>query len=678
MSYLKSNIIALFSCVLLVAATAAGQGVQLITINSNGTASGTPPPDATIGHYGGSISADGRFVSFSSSDNDLVTNDTNGFLGDGFVRDTQSGTTMLVSVNRFGTGSGNGRSGTSGISADGRYVLIASTATDLVATPTLGGDISNVFVRDLQTNTTTLVTVNVDGTGGANGGSNVRAFSANGRVVVFESGASNLVASGRGGMFARDLETGKTHLLGVSTNGQAATSADGRIIVFESFANNLVPNDANNATDIFAYDLATEILTLVSVNRAGTSSANTYNAQPSISSNGRYVSFESIAGDLTNDSVYGRNEVYVRDLLTNTTRLVSRSVTGEPTGYVSASGSAISGDGRIVIFKSSVNNLVPNDFNDRTDIFARNLETNTTSIVSGGNSGFPIGTALFYTPSISADGQRIAFYTESRDIYVRDLQAGKTVLASVTADGDSGNKPSVRPRISLDGTSVVFSSLATNLVANDTNGNSDLFLFRFGQSTTPSNAAPSVTLTSPVNGATFASAPAITLSADASDGDGSIAKVDFYAGTTLIGTATSEPYQVTWTPSANGEYRLSAVATDDKGAFTTTPAVKVRVGPPPAYSISGQVIEYRGGALSGVTVMLISTRTTGAVIATTTTDAGGNYSFSGVVADSYFVGASKTGYYFASVGFSVTTQNRKVDLVGIPQKRRFFMPRTRQ
>ncbi len=352
-----------------------------------------------------------------------------------------------------------------------------------------------MFVRDLQTNTTTLVTVNVDGTGGANGGGTVvRAFSPNGRVVVFESGASNLVASGRGGMFARNLDTGKTYLLGSYSSGQAATSTDGRFIVFNSYASDLVPNlsDTNNTDDIFVHDLITNTTTFVSINRTGTGSADQRSSQPSISSDGRYVSFESIASDLTTDSVRNRNEVYVRDLLTNTTRLVSRSVTGEPTGYVSASGSAISGDGRIVIFKSSVNNLVPNDFNDRTDIFARNLETNTTSIVSGGNSGYPIGTALFYTPSISADGQRIAFYTESLDIYVRDLQAGKTVLASVTPDGDSGNKPSLRPRISLDGTSVVFSSLATNLVANDTNGNSDLFLFRFGQSTTPSNAAPSV------------------------------------------------------------------------------------------------------------------------------------------------------------------------------------------
>ena len=116
------------------------------------------------------ISADGRFVAFSSEASDLVANDTNGTTGDVFVRDLQLGTTTLVSINRFGTGSGNGSSGwLSAISADGRFVAFSSLASDLVANDTNGTD--DVFVRDLQLGTTTLVSINRFGTGSGNNSS---------------------------------------------------------------------------------------------------------------------------------------------------------------------------------------------------------------------------------------------------------------------------------------------------------------------------------------------------------------------------------------------------------------------------------------------------------------------------------------------------------------------------
>ena len=115
------------------------------------------------------ISADGRFVAFNSEASDLVANDTNG-TSDVFVRDLQLGTTTLVSVNRFGTGSGNSSSGASVISADGRFVAFASDASDLVAND-INGATNDVFVRDLQLGTTTLVSINRFGTGSGNSSS---------------------------------------------------------------------------------------------------------------------------------------------------------------------------------------------------------------------------------------------------------------------------------------------------------------------------------------------------------------------------------------------------------------------------------------------------------------------------------------------------------------------------
>ena len=147
------------------------------------------------GSSGGSaavISADGRFWAFSSFASDLVAYDTNGAT-DVFVRNLQTGTTTLVSVNQFGTASGNGGSGPAGISVDGRFVVFVSGASDLAANDTNG--IYDVFVRDLQMGTTTLVSVNRFGTASGNGGSHSAVISADGHFVAFKSAASDLVVA---------------------------------------------------------------------------------------------------------------------------------------------------------------------------------------------------------------------------------------------------------------------------------------------------------------------------------------------------------------------------------------------------------------------------------------------------------------------------------------------------
>ena len=155
------------------------------------------------------ISADGRFVAFASLASDLVANDTNG-ANDVFVRDLQLGTTTVVSINRFGTGSGNGSSSGARISLDGRFVAFASLASDLVANDTNGAT-GDVFVRDLQLGTTSLASVNRFGTGSGNN---------------------------------------------VSSDGVPAISADGRFLAFQSVASDLVANDTNGATvDVFVRDL---------------------------------------------------------------------------------------------------------------------------------------------------------------------------------------------------------------------------------------------------------------------------------------------------------------------------------------------------------------------------------------------------------------------------------------
>jgi uncharacterized repeat protein (TIGR01451 family) len=142
------------------------------------------------------MSVVGRFVAFLSRATNLVANDTNG-TQDVFVRDLQTGTTSLVSINSAGTGSGDGGCNNPVISSDGRFVAFPSLATDLVASDTNGT--RDIFVRDLQTGTTTLVSINSVGTGSGNGESDSSVISANGRLVAFESFASDLVANDTNG-----------------------------------------------------------------------------------------------------------------------------------------------------------------------------------------------------------------------------------------------------------------------------------------------------------------------------------------------------------------------------------------------------------------------------------------------------------------------------------------------
>ena len=235
-----------------------------MSVNRFGTDSGNGESGAgsvNTFYYKTIISADGRFVAFTSKASDLVANDANG-TADVFVRDLQRGTTALVSVNRLGTNSGNGDSGVQGISADGRFVLFVSSANDLVANNTPPSSI-NFFVRDLQAGTTTAVNVNMTGILSS---AYSPVLSANGRFVAFIGLASDFVTtptSGWGDVFVRDLEKGTTTLVSVNQAGTAGgnsyssqeanmqISEDGRFIAFESFSSDLVTPPTTAGFDVY-------------------------------------------------------------------------------------------------------------------------------------------------------------------------------------------------------------------------------------------------------------------------------------------------------------------------------------------------------------------------------------------------------------------------------------------
>lgn len=458
-----------------------------------------------------SVSADGTKVVFTSRASDLVPNDTNGTF-DIFVRDLSARTTTLVSVNRFGTDSGNGETRISTISADGTKVAFASRASDLVTNDTNG--VIDVFVRDLTTGTTTLVSANREGTDSGNEDSTSPVISADGTRVVFSSFASDLSFAGGLGpedtngvsdIYVRDLITEKTALVTVNdsgtdsgsigTSGRLAISADGTRVLFASFANDLVPNDDNGFEDVYVRDLTTGTTVLVSVNGSGTESGNGFSSFPVFSAGGTRVAFSSDATDLVPDDANGTDDVFVRDLATGTTALVSINMAGTGSGNGRSGGRfppalalAISADGTRVVFSSWASDLVPTDTNNIVDLFVRDLSTRTTALVSANDSGTDGGNGGASFPVISADGTRVAFESHSSDlgpgdtngtadVYLRDLTTGTTTLMSVNDSGtDSGNDGSILPIISADGTRVAFSSRASDLVRNDTNGLLDAFV----------------------------------------------------------------------------------------------------------------------------------------------------------------------------------------------------------
>ncbi len=180
---------------------------SLVSVNGAGTGSGNDDSDGAV------ISADGRYILFTSFATNLVSN-SSGFMNH-FVRDLQTGATMALDVDRSGTGGGNGLSSTFYLSTTGRYVAFQSDATNLVATVDNNGT-SDVFVRDLQTGVTTLVSVNRFGTSAGNDSSYSPKVSADGRFVIFTSMATDLVENyrpGEQGLFVRDMVAGTTTLI---------------------------------------------------------------------------------------------------------------------------------------------------------------------------------------------------------------------------------------------------------------------------------------------------------------------------------------------------------------------------------------------------------------------------------------------------------------------------------
>ncbi|MFO0661160.1 MAG: hypothetical protein U0165_15210 [Polyangiaceae bacterium] len=327
----------------------------------------------------------------------------------------------------------------------------------------------------------------------SNNASERASISADGRYVAFESMGSNLIEGGtffQQHIYVRDRKEKTTSLVSVSDLGQAGNldstaasiSADGRYVAFSSSATNLVADDDNNLDDVFVHDRLTGQTLLVSASVTG-KAANGRSTSPAISASGRFVAFVSEASDLVLGDVNGVFDIYVRDMQTGVTVRVSVGAAGQNTNGKSW-GAAISGTGRYIAFVSEASNLVANDTNGVSDVFVRDMQLGTTTLVSATSSGVP-GSGASDGVSMSADGQVIAYATVAPELAGYDVVVPQVVLldrntgvsARVSGADAPANGLCESTSLSANGKRVVYSSTASNLVSGDTNDTADVFVY---------------------------------------------------------------------------------------------------------------------------------------------------------------------------------------------------------
>ncbi len=468
------------------------------------------------------ISSDGSRVAYASAATNLVTGqtDTNGVL-DVFLYDRTAGTSSLVSrATSSAATAANGISDDPAISADGRYVAFASTAPDLVTGVADASGLQDVFLHDRMTGTNALVS-HAAGSAltPANGASSAPVLSADGSFVAFLSKATNGVSGQVDGnegddVFLYDRAAGSLELVshaagsattaGNRTSGPSvAVAPDGAWVAYDSLADDLTDSiDANAASDVILYDRSTGISTLAS-QRGGPASETAHGlisfwTATAMSNDGRYMAFQSDAPNLTaGTDANGDSDVFLRDRLTGATTLVSHAA-----GFPGASAShgsldpAVSADGSTVVFASRGRDLVPGQVADGTlNLFRWDRGTGTIALVNhaAASPAMAGGAGLHGSSSyvLSGDGRWIAYSSADSDlvagqtdlnsdfdVFLFDRATGSNILVSrsTASPAQAGDALSFFPAISADGRWTAFTSGASDLVPGQA-GPGGIFLY---------------------------------------------------------------------------------------------------------------------------------------------------------------------------------------------------------
>ena len=322
-----------------------------------------------------SISANGRYVAFASDQPDLDASDTNN-VRDVFLFDSVTGQISRISVSSIGK-QGNKASFNPHLSADGRYITFSSEADNLVEADTNGN--IDVFVYDQLTRQTSRVSVKSGGAQSEGGGLYSK-ISGDGRFVVFQSRSDDLVANDfneAADVFVHDRSRQHTERVSVNSLGSetarfrdnrfADISENGRYVVFESLDYNFSEIPLNFSSGVFVRDRASKQTTLVSVGLNGVAPNGSFCTGVDISANGRYVTFESDATNLDSRDVINDFDIYAHDRWNKKTSLVNLNSNPD----YRAGGASLSADGRQIAFESDAPDLVVGDDNNLVDVFVR-------------------------------------------------------------------------------------------------------------------------------------------------------------------------------------------------------------------------------------------------------------------------------------------------------------------
>jgi hypothetical protein len=361
----------------------------------------------------------------------------------------------------------------------------------------------DVYVRDRLISQTTRASVSSTGAA-LNGPSSAPKLSDDGRFVLFESNATNVVGASTAGIthvYLRDLVAGTTERISKpnaggeanASSGAGSISADGRFVAFESSASNLVPGDTGGFVDIFLLDRSTHTLSRVSATSAGIG-ANGDSFDPAVSADGTFVAFTTNSTNLIAGDTNAVADVLIWSRSTGQSNRVSVSTAGSQSNGRSAA-PAISQDGTFVAFESDASNLVSGDTNAATDVFVSDRTSNQTLRVSVSSTGANTDGVSFGS-TISGDGRLIGFVSDAtnivvsagspvRGVYVRDQTTGQTTRADVTSTNVPADAPSEAPKLATNGNAVVFQSASTNLTPAGVCHTTDIYARDFVAAPTP-------------------------------------------------------------------------------------------------------------------------------------------------------------------------------------------------
>jgi VCBS repeat-containing protein len=390
----------------------------------------------------------------------------------------------------------NGFSFQGSFSPDGTHLLFWSRSNNLALGAT--SILSQLYLKDLTTGAVSVVSTDANGIEGNNDSSvpnnsnQTLMFSPDGTKVVFESAASNLVATGTNGrqqIFIKDLTTGAVSIVSVDANGIQGNansmnftfSPDGTKVAFDSAAANLI-SGGTTGNQVFLKDLATGAVTLVSTDANGVpgSGASSF---PVFSPDGNQVAFISTSTNLAAGATNTHSQIYVKNLQSGAVAVVSADANGNEANNDSLY-PMFSPDGSKLAFNSISTNLVPNVPSFNSEVYVKDLATGTITLASADSNGVPANSNSSQFGSFSPDSTKIAFQSASTNlvsgangasqVYVKDLLIGAVTLLSANGAGAFGNGNSTMPTFSPNHLAVAFQSGSGNFGV--TNFTSQIFV----------------------------------------------------------------------------------------------------------------------------------------------------------------------------------------------------------